>query len=198
MIYPSRKDWLECGVDEAGRGCLAGPVACAAVILKPKTRIAGLNDSKQLSVSQRDALRQEIENHALAWKVVLVPESEIAQRNILWASVWGMQQAVLGLSHKADHIWVDGNRFRAIPGITHSCIVKGDSIYACIAAASILAKTHRDAYMEALHSKFPCYNWSKNKGYPTADHRQAITSFGICQHHRAQFKINGKQLELFR
>lgn len=198
MIYPSRKDWLECGVDEAGRGCLAGPVACAAVILSPNTHIEGLNDSKQLTACKRNELRREIEKHALAWKVVLVPESEIAKRNILWASVWGMQQAVLGLSRKPNHVWVDGNRFKPISRIPHTCVVKGDTLYACIAAASILAKTHRDAYMEALHGEFPNYNWAKNKGYPTPDHRQAIATFGICQHHRAQFKINGKQLELFQ
>ncbi len=180
---------LEAGLDEAGRGCLAGPVVAAAVILPPRVALPGLNDSKKLSATQRDILRPLIEQRALAWAVAMVWPEEIDRINILQASFLAMHRAVEGLGHTPEHLLVDGNRFRPYPGLAHTCLVKGDTRFRCIAAASILAKTHRDALMDELHSAHPCYGWAVNKGYPTIAHRAAIAASGPCEHHRRSFQL---------
>lgn len=190
------KNILEAGCDEAGRGCLAGPVVAAAVILPPGYKNNLLNDSKQLSEKQRDFLRPEIEKAALAWAVEMVPNEEIDQVNILNASFLAMNRAVQRLSVKPGHLLIDGNRFRPQTDIPYTCIVKGDAKFMSIAAASILAKTWRDAFMLKLHAEFPVYNWSRNKGYPTFEHRKAITKFGITGYHRKSFRLLNEQLEL--
>lgn len=181
---------IEAGCDEAGRGCLAGPVSCAAVILPPGFSHPLLRDSKKLTEKQREKLRPIIEKEALAWCVVMVEAEEIDRINILQASIQGMQRAVSGLSLKPDHILVDGNKFTPHPeGIPHTCIVHGDALYTSIAAASILAKTHRDALMERLSEQYPQYDWKKNKAYPTAAHRRAIAEHGPCPQHRRSFTL---------
>lgn len=182
-------DRVEAGCDEAGRGCLAGPVVAAAVILDPARPIAGLNDSKQLSAARRAALREVIERDALAWCVASADEREIDTINILNASIAAMHRAVDGLAVRPDHLLIDGNRFNPYPGIPHTTIIKGDGKYASIAAASILAKTHRDGMMEVLDRQFPAYGWAVNKGYPTGAHRQAIARYGITPHHRRTFRL---------
>lgn len=179
---------LEAGCDEAGRGCLAGPVAAAAVILPPDFRDELLNDSKKLTERQRDRLRVLIEAEALSWCVVMVDNEEIDRVNILRASILGMQRAVSGLSVRPEHLLVDGNRFIAHPdGIPHTTVVKGDATYMSIAAASVLAKTHRDEYMRRMSLLYPGYGWDKNKGYPTAAHRKAISHLGLTPLHRRSF-----------
>lgn len=181
---------IEAGCDEAGRGCLAGPVACAAVILPDNFYHPLLNDSKKLSEAQRDTLRSVIEKEAVAWCVVMVSAAEIDEINILNASITGMQRAVSGLSVRPEHILVDGNRFKPHPdGIPHTTIVHGDALYASIAAASILAKTHRDELMKELARKYPQYNWESNKAYPTPAHRAAIAAYGPCEEHRRSFRL---------
>lgn len=182
-------DRVEAGCDEAGRGCLAGPVVAAAVILDLARPIAGLNDSKQLSAARRAALRQVIEREAVAWCVAAVDENEIDAINILNASIAAMHRAVDGLSVPPDHLLIDGNRFKPYPGVPHTTIIKGDGKYASIAAASILAKTHRDEMMERLAGQFPQYGWAVNKGYPTKAHRQAIAQYGPTPHHRRSFRL---------
>ena len=192
------KGRLEAGCDEAGRGCLAGPVFAAAVLISPGTRLPGLNDSKKLSEADRDALRILIEERALAWSVAMVDPKEIDRVNILNASFLAMHRAVEGLSVRPEWLLIDGNRFNAFAGIGHTCVIKGDGKYAQIAAASILAKTHRDEYMAGLHRRFPHYDWETNKGYPTSAHRQAIIEHGPCVHHRTSFRLlPDPQIEIF-
>lgn len=181
---------VEAGCDEAGRGCLAGPVACAAVILPEGFGHPLLNDSKKLTERQRNELRPIIEREAVAWAVVMVEPSEIDEINILNASIIGMQRAVSALSVKPAHLLVDGNRFKPHPdGIPHTCVVHGDATYASIAAASVLAKTHRDELMMRLHREYPQYDWAGNKAYPTRAHRAAIAQHGPCPHHRRSFRL---------
>lgn len=191
MLQPYlQPDRLEAGCDEAGRGCLAGPVACAAVILPPGFSHPLLDDSKKLTERQRDTLRPIIESQALAWCVVMVSPAEIDRINILNASILGMQRAVSGLDIRPDHILVDGNRFKPHPdGIPHTTVVHGDATYASIAAASILAKTHRDALMDTLAREYPQYGWAQNKAYPTKAHRQAIAQYGPTPYHRLTFRL---------
>lgn len=191
-----QKHRIEAGCDEAGRGCLAGPVFAAAVILPCDFRCDTLNDSKQLSEKQRDALRIIIEREALSFAVEMCTPQEIDALNILWASVKAMHKALATLSIKPAHILVDGNRFRPFEDIPHTCVVKGDGKYLSIAAASVLAKTYRDEYMQQLHAAFPVYNWQSNKGYPTKAHREAIQLHGITAHHRTSFRLLEKQLEI--
>lgn len=187
---------LEAGCDEAGRGCLAGPVVAAAVILPEHFSNELLNDSKQLSEKQRAKLRPIIEQEALAWAVAYVDNHEIDEINILNASILAMHRALGQLSVQPEHIIVDGNRFKPYGSTPHLCIVKGDGKYMSIAAASILAKTHRDEYMENLHGQFPVYNWKKNKGYPTREHRQGIADYGITDFHRTSFTLLDLQYKL--
>lgn len=190
------KGLLEAGCDEAGRGCLAGPVVAAAVILDPKKSIPGLNDSKQLTAARRDSLRLEIEKRALHWAVAIVPPAEIDRINILNASLLAMHRALDQLPCTPELLLIDGNRFVKYGTTPHACIIKGDGIYRSIAAASILAKTHRDDIMQNLHSDFPQYDWVKNKGYPTIAHRQAVLKFGASPHHRKSFRVTDPQLKL--
>lgn len=187
----------EAGCDEAGRGCLAGPVVAAAVILPMRARIPGLDDSKKLSAARREALRPLIERHALAWAVVAVEPAEIDSLNILRASFVAMHRAIDALQQRPQHLLIDGNRFIPYPGIPHTCFVKGDARFRCIAAASVLAKTHRDALMSRLHDEHPDYNWAINKGYPTEDHRSALDRIGPCAHHRRSFRLDYHEPELF-
>jgi ribonuclease HII len=186
---------IEAGCDEAGRGCLAGPVFAAAVILPPNFFHPLLNDSKQLSVKKRDVLREVIEREALAYSVQTATNFEIDKINILNASILAMHRAVDGLTTVPNFLLIDGNRFKPYQQVKHKCIVKGDSIYASIAAASVLAKTYRDEYMLALSKNFPEYGWEKNMGYPTLFHRKAIEEYGITPHHRVTFRLTNKQLE---
>lgn len=187
---------IEAGCDEAGRGCLAGPVFAAAVILPDDFSNELLNDSKQLSEKQRAVLRPLIEREALDWAVASVNNHEIDRINILNASILAMHRALDQLRLRPEHIIVDGNRFKMYQDIPSLCIVKGDGKYMSIAAASVLAKTHRDEYMENLHERFPVYNWKKNKGYPTKEHRQGIADHGITDFHRKSFTLLQQQLEL--
>ena len=192
-------DLLEAGCDEAGRGCLAGPVFAAAVVLPPDFFHPLLNDSKQLSENQRDLLRVVIEKEALAWAVAQVDAPEIDRINILKASFLARHRALERLSHQPDFILVDGNRFYSYKHVPHLCVVKGDGKYAAIAAASVLAKTWRDEHMLRLHTEFPQYDWHSNKGYPTGAHREAIRQHGITPYHRQSFRLlpQGEQLALF-
>lgn len=190
---------LIAGCDEAGRGCLAGPVVAGAVILPNDFEHPLLNDSKQIKEPQRMILREFILEHALFAATAMVTHEEIDRINILKASFLAMHRAVDALGKKPQHLVIDGNRFTPYPGIAHTCIIKGDSKYAQIAAASILAKTERDIYMERLHREFPHYQWHENKGYPTIAHRAAIAEFGACTYHRMTFKLlkDNTQTELF-
>ena len=187
----------EAGCDEAGRGCYAGPVFAAAVILPKDFYHPVLNDSKQLSEKQREELRPVIEKEALAWAVASVSNQEIDQINILKASIKAMHLALDQLKKKPNYLLIDGNRFYPYKKIPHQCFVKGDGRFASIAAASILAKTHRDEYMIKLHEQFPQYGWDKNKGYGTAVHRKAIEQFGLCDHHRKSFNLLPSQQGMF-
>ena len=180
---------LEAGLDEAGRGCYAGPVFAAAVILPANFYHPLLNDSKKLTEKNRAVLKPIIEKEAIAWAVASVSQTEIDEINILQASIKAMHLAVAALKRKPKYLIVDGNRFKPYKNIPHTCIVKGDGKYASIAAASILAKTHRDAYVETLHKAYPMYGWNKNKGYGTAVHRAAIEVHGLCEYHRKSFAI---------
>lgn len=187
---------LECGTDEAGRGCLAGPVTAAAVILPNDFDGKGLNDSKQLNEGQRDALRKRIEEEAVAFSVVHFDHTQVDRLNILQASIKAMQTAIGKLEPCPEFIAVDGNRFHAMDGIAHQCVIKGDSKFLHIAAASILAKTHRDDLMKTLHLEFPVYQWNRNKGYPTKAHREALMDHGPSPYHRMTFRLLPDQLEL--
>lgn len=198
LLLHKNAQLIEAGCDEAGRGCLAGPVVAAAVILPPDFHNSLLNDSKKLSEKQRQSLRPIIEKEALAFGVSFVFEKEIDEINILKASFTAMHRAVDQLTVRPEFLLIDGNRFIPYAGVPHECIVKGDGKFLSIAAASILAKTYRDAYMEELHADFPVYNWQQNKGYPTAAHREAIRMHGACAHHRMSFALlPPEQLSLF-
>lgn len=188
---------LEAGCDEAGRGCYAGPVFAAAVILPKDFQHPLLNDSKQVKPAQRYELRKIICEQALAWAVASVSSAEIDQINILQASYKAMHLAIAELKMQPDLLLIDGNRFKPYSNIPHHCIVKGDGKFASIAAASILAKTYRDDYMLQLHEQYPHYDWASNKGYGTATHRKAIAEFGLCDEHRKSFAINPVQTSLF-
>lgn len=192
-------DLLEAGCDEAGRGCLAGPVCAAAVVLPKNFAHPLLNDSKQLTEHQREMLRPIIEQQAVAWAVAMVEPAEIDRINILKASFVAMHRALEALSLLPELILVDGNRFVRYGAVPHCCVVKGDGKYASIAAASVLAKTWRDEAMLRLHGQHPQYNWSENKGYPTESHREAIRQHGITVHHRRSFRLlpEGEQMMLF-
>ena len=187
---------LECGTDEAGRGCLAGPVTAAAVILPKDFSHPDLNDSKQLSTKKREALRTLIEAEAVSWAVVHVMMDEIDRINILNASITAMQRAISQLDPVPGFVAVDGNRFKAMEGMQHKCVIKGDGKYLHIAAASVLAKTHRDQFMARLDQEHPAYAWKQNKGYPTAAHRQAIAQHGPTPYHRMSFRLLPEQLSL--
>ena len=180
---------LEAGCDEAGRGCLAGPVVAAAVILPPGIQLAGLNDSKKLTAAQRSKLDLIIRNTALAYRIASADNVEIDRINILEASIMAMHRALEGLSLNPEHILVDGNRFRSYRNIPHTCIIRGDSLYASIAAASVLAKQHRDELMRNFAKEYPHYGWDRNFGYPTAEHRRAIQKLGLTPHHRRSFRF---------
>lgn len=188
---------IEAGCDEAGRGCLAGAVFAAAVILPPDYKHELLNDSKQLSEKQRYLLRPQIERDAIAWAVGVVTPEEIDRINILNASILAMHRAVEQLSTTPEFLLIDGNRFKPYPHIPHACVIKGDGKYLSIAAASVLAKTYRDDYMMSLHQQYPQYGWDGNKGYPTQQHRDAISEYGTTPYHRLSFRLTDPQLKLF-
>ena len=194
-----QSELLEAGCDEAGRGCLAGAVFAAAVIMPQDFRHPWLNDSKQLSETQRDQLREIIEKESIAWAVAEVSAEEIDRINILQASLLAMHRALDDLQTRPQFILVDGNKFHPYPNTPHLCVVKGDGKYASIAAASILAKTHRDEAMLRLHSEYPYYLWQQNKGYPTQVHREAIRQHGVSPWHRRTFQLlpASEQLALF-
>lgn len=183
---------FECGTDEAGRGCLAGPVTAGAVILPLNFKNTLLNDSKQLSHKKREFLKPIIESEALFYGVSHVYPKKIDEINILNASILAMHRSISKLK-KVEFISVDGNRFKAFKSIPHQTIIKGDSKYQNIAAASVLAKTYRDAYMEKIHEEFPMYNWKQNKGYPTKEHREAIRIYGTTKYHRMSFRLLAEQ-----
>lgn len=187
---------LEAGTDEAGRGCLAGPVVAAAVILPEDFSHPFLNDSKQLSEKKRKELKPIIEAQSLAFAVSFVWQEEVDKINVLQASITGMHRAIAQLKTTPEFIIVDGNKFKNYKEIPHKTIVKGDSKYLSIAAASVLAKTYRDEYMEKIHLEYSDYNWQKNKGYPTKEHREAIRNFGVTKYHRKSFKLLPEQLKL--
>lgn len=191
MLLPvyNTEGLVEAGCDEAGRGCLAGAVYAAAVILPADYRNEHLNDSKQLTLSHRLALRETIQREALAWSLGVVSVQEIDEMNILRASILAMHRALDGLFLRPEHIIVDGNRFQPYPFTPHTTIVKGDAKYLSIAAASILAKTYRDEEMQRLAKEFPHYGWERNAGYPTREHRAAIAAHGITPHHRLTFRL---------
>jgi ribonuclease HII len=192
-IHPELR---ECGTDEAGRGCLAGPVTAAAVILPDDFSHPLLNDSKQLSEKKRLILKEIIEKEALSYAVVHVMMDEIDQINILNASILGMHRSIEQLNPQPQFIAIDGNRFKPYNKIPYECIVKGDAKFQHIAAASILAKTYRDDYMASLHKEFPAYNWKQNKGYPTKEHRAAIKKYGPTEYHRKSFRLLPEQFRL--
>lgn len=196
MLRNQLTSLLEAGTDEAGRGCLAGPVTAAAVILPPEIQLSLLNDSKKLTEKQRYDLRPIIEKEALAFGVAHVFQEEIDQLNILNASLKAMHLALEKLNIKPEYILVDGNRFLPFKEIPHQCIIKGDGKYQNIAAASVLAKTYRDDYMRKIDSSFPQYAWKKNKGYPTQAHRLAIRKHGSSLHHRKSFKLLPEQIKI--
>lgn len=187
---------IEAGTDEAGRGCLAGPVTAASIILPKNWTDDDLNDSKQLSEKVRKTLRVVVENKAVCFGVAHVHEEEIDSINILNASILAMHRSLDILSQKPEFILVDGNRFKPYKNIAHACMVKGDSRFISIAAASVLAKTYRDDYMAKIHEEFPMYNWKKNKGYPTKEHRAAIRKYGLTKYHRKSFRQLPEQMAL--
>lgn len=196
MLLNSYSDiFLECGTDEAGRGCLAGPVTAAAVILPKAFKNDILNDSKQLSESKRMFLKPIIETEALTFGVSHVFQEEIDNINILNASILAMHQSIKKLKPQPEFIIVDGNRFKPYSNVKFETIIKGDSKYLSIAAASVLAKTYRDIYMENIHEEYPMYNWKQNKGYPTKQHREAIREYGITKYHRKSFRLLPEQLK---
>lgn len=198
MLKPFYQDiLLEAGCDEAGRGCYAGPVFAAAVILPTDFAHPDLNDSKQVPADKRDELKKFIKENAIAYSIAMVDNDEIDQINILQASFKAMHLAIDKLKKRPKFLLIDGNRFRQYRRLKHECIIKGDGIYASIAAASILAKTARDAYMKKIHREFPHYNWKSNKGYGTAEHRSAIEAHGLCKYHRHSFNIMNMQMSMF-
>lgn len=198
MLLPFYQNELtEAGCDEAGRGCFAGPVFAAAVILPTDFFHPFLNDSKQLNEKQRNELRIVIENEAVSYQVMSINHEEIDHTNILKASIKAMHLSITKLNPQPGLLLIDGNRFIKYKRIPHRCIIKGDGIYASIAAASILAKTYRDEFMLKLHEEFPHYNWARNKGYGTEEHRKAIEQFGLCTYHRKSFRLLPEQLDLF-
>ena len=196
LIEKYYDDRIEAGCDEAGRGCLAGPVFAAAVILPEGFSNETLNDSKQLTERQRERLREVIEREAVAWAVAQVDNGEIDRLNILNASIEAMHRALDGLAVRPEHILVDGNRFKPYRDTEHHCVVGGDGKYMAIAAASILAKTHRDEHMRRLAEEYPAYGWERNKGYPTREHREAIRRLGATPLHRQSFTLLDRQLTL--
>ncbi|MEK6153489.1 ribonuclease HII [Flavobacteriaceae bacterium 3-367] len=196
MLKRYFKQLEEAGTDEAGRGCLAGPVTAAAIILPRSFENELLNDSKILSVSKRNLLRPLIESKAIGFGVVHIGPKKIDDINILNASILAMHGALDQLTKKPKFIIVDGNKFRPYKNIPHECIIKGDGKFMSIAAASVLAKTYRDAYMEKIHEEYPMYHWDKNKGYPTKAHREAIRIHGITKYHRKSFRLVPEQLKL--
>ncbi|WP_422359566.1 ribonuclease HII [Reichenbachiella sp.] len=197
-LLPFYKEGIvEAGCDEAGRGCLAGPVVAAAVILPTDYKHQVLNDSKKLSLKQRNDIKDEIKSDAIAWAIGVVSHTEIDEINILNASFLAMHRAVDQLRTRPELLLIDGNRFKQYPDIPHETIIKGDGKYYAIAAASVLAKTYRDELMRDLHQEFPEYGWQSNAGYPTKAHRQAIRDFGVTPHHRKSFRLLPEQLELF-
>jgi ribonuclease HII len=187
---------LEAGTDEAGRGCLSGPVVAAAVILPPDFHHEFLNDSKQISEAKRRILRPIIEAQAVAFGVSFIHNEEVDELNVLQASLTGMHRSIDQLSVVPEFIIVDGNKFKPYHEVPYKTIVKGDAKFKSIAAASVLAKTYRDEFMERIHEEFPVYNWKKNKGYPTQEHRSAITASGATKYHRMSFKLLPTQLKL--
>lgn len=194
-----KDDLMEAGCDEAGRGCLAGPVVAAAVILPKDFFDPDLNDSKQMTALQRERLEKVIKKEALCWKIGVVDNEEIDRINILRASFKAMHLAIRKMPLKPGLLLIDGNRFAKFRGIPHTCIVQGDALFASIAAASVLAKTYRDRLMKKLHREFPAYKWNRNKGYATEEHRNALREFGECKYHRKSFRLiyeNG-QLDMF-
>ncbi|MDD3161804.1 MAG: ribonuclease HII [Bacteroidales bacterium] len=198
MLLPYlHNDLIEAGCDEAGRGCLAGSVFAAAVILPKDFRNELLNDSKQLTEKQRYLLRPVIEREALAWAVGIVSPEEIDQINILNASILAMHRAVDQLNVRPETLIIDGNRFKKYKDLPHTCVIKGDGKYLSIAAASILAKTYRDDYMLRLHEEYPLYDWKNNKGYPTKKHRCGIQQYGTTPYHRMTFQLLDPQPDLF-
>ncbi|MGI9546992.1 MAG: ribonuclease HII [Flavobacteriaceae bacterium] len=196
MLRLSYSTLIEAGTDEAGRGCLAGPVTAAAVILPSGFAHKGLNDSKQLKEQHRKELKTLIESEAMGYAIKHVNQEIVDEINILNASILAMHQAIEKLPIEPEFIAVDGNRFKPFKEIPHQCIIKGDGKFQNIAAASILAKTYRDHYMDILHEEYPMYNWKKNKGYPTFEHREAILKYGITKYHRKSFKLLPNQLKL--
>ena len=196
MLSKKYSSFNEAGTDEAGRGCLAGPVTAAAILLPEDFKNNMLNDSKQLSANKRDTLRPILEKESFTFGVAHVFAEEIDKINILNASFLAMHRALDGLKKQPEFILVDGNRFKPYKNIPHKCIVKGDSKYMSIAAASVLAKTYRDAFMTKLHAEYPMYNWIQNKGYPTKEHREAIRSHGLSPYHRKSFRQLPDQLTL--
>ena len=193
MLLPYYKQGvIEAGCDEAGRGCLAGSVYAAAVILPTDYHNDLLNDSKQLTAKQRYQLREEIERDAIAWALGIVTAQEIDEMNILRASITAMHRAIDGLKVRPEYLIIDGNRFCPYPGVPHTTIVKGDGKYLSIAAASILAKTYRDDYMKELHQEYPFYGWNHNAGYPTKEHRKGIETHGTTPYHRMTFNLLGQ------
>lgn len=196
MLRSYDKSKLVAGTDEAGRGCLAGPVTAAAIVLPKNFKNKVLNDSKVLSHHNKVLLRKLFEDNAFDFAVTHISMEEIDRINILNASILAMQRSIKRLRNKPDCIIVDGNRFKPVDSIPHECIIKGDAKFLSIAAASVLAKTYRDEYMEKIHQEFPMYNWIKNKGYPTREHRAAIEKYGITKYHRKSFKLLPDQLKI--
>jgi ribonuclease HII len=197
MLQPYyQKRYIEAGCDEAGRGCYAGPVFAAAVILPRDFYHPLLNDSKQVSEAHRNELRPIIEKEAISYSVAMVCNEEIDKINILKASIKAMHMALDNLKKRPRYLLIDGNRFYPYNDVKHKCIIKGDGLYSSIAAASILAKTYRDEYMKNLHDEYPLYNWSNNKGYGTEAHRVAIEAYGLTKYHRMTWSFNTSQLSL--
>jgi len=190
------RNLIEAGCDEAGRGCLAGPVFAAAVILPKNYKHHVLNDSKKLTARQRTELRDEIINSAIAWKVAFVDNAGIDEINILRASIKAMHLAVDGLEKRPQFLLIDGNRFFPYKDLKYKTIIRGDGLYFSIAAASVLAKTFRDEYMEKIHNEYPVYGWNRNKGYPTSFHREALLRYGLTPYHRKSFSLFNTQLAI--
>jgi len=198
MLFSAfQNKFIEAGCDEAGRGCLAGPVFAAAVIFPPDFKFIGINDSKKLTETQRYALREVIQREAISYAIGQVDADEIDRINILNASFLAMHHALDLLSVSAEFLIIDGNRFKSYGSVPHECIIQGDGKYLSIAAASILAKTYRDDYMANLAIQYPQYDWKNNKGYATLKHRQAVMEYGISPYHRKTFRTNALQLEIF-